>query len=290
MTFDSRWKNPQGKDLEALWRWAQDLTAELRKGEFADAAFADNVGTGLTNAQLADMAAWTIKMRNAGTTGDPQDVTINGLTEETSLDGAADFLPLWDAGGAVMRKGLPTNLKRAGGLQLLNSGIVSAAATLDIVLTSFTGYQALKILLSSFVPATDDDELWMRFSTDGGSSFDATGYTYSGTGLADDTSARNIASSGANQILVAGHASATVSVSNVASEGGADTEITLHGRTDAGRFTRVNFSTGYMAAVAFGVSQHGQGLRETAQNTDAVRFLFETGNIASGNWALYGYA
>jgi hypothetical protein len=32
MTFDPRWKNPQGRDPEQLWRWAQDLVTELRKG------------------------------------------------------------------------------------------------------------------------------------------------------------------------------------------------------------------------------------------------------------------
>lgn len=34
MVLDTRWKNPQGKDPEALWRWAQDLIAELRRGDY----------------------------------------------------------------------------------------------------------------------------------------------------------------------------------------------------------------------------------------------------------------
>jgi hypothetical protein len=65
-----------------------------------------------------------------------------------------------------------------GGLILLASGTVSAAATLDIVLTGYTGYRALKLVLSSFLPVTDDVELWLRVSTNGGSSYDATGYSY----------------------------------------------------------------------------------------------------------------
>src|SRR5688572_18748290 len=98
MSFDSRWKNPQGKDPEQLWRWAQELIVELRKGEFM---FESGDVADLANSQLADMAAWTIKMRNAGTSGEPQDVTINGLTEETSIDRAADFVPFWDAGAGA---------------------------------------------------------------------------------------------------------------------------------------------------------------------------------------------
>ncbi|HEY1244707.1 MAG TPA: hypothetical protein VGF29_07730 [Hyphomicrobiaceae bacterium] len=41
MALDTRWKNPQGKDPEALWRWAQDTTAELRKGAFLSGAESD---------------------------------------------------------------------------------------------------------------------------------------------------------------------------------------------------------------------------------------------------------
>jgi hypothetical protein len=35
MSFlDTRWKNPQGQDIASLWRWAQDLITELRKGAY----------------------------------------------------------------------------------------------------------------------------------------------------------------------------------------------------------------------------------------------------------------
>ena len=34
MTFDSRWKNPQGNDPRQLHLWSQDLIRELRKGDY----------------------------------------------------------------------------------------------------------------------------------------------------------------------------------------------------------------------------------------------------------------
>lgn len=34
MTFDSRWKNPQGADPRQLHLWAQDLIRELRRGAY----------------------------------------------------------------------------------------------------------------------------------------------------------------------------------------------------------------------------------------------------------------
>ena len=49
---------------------------------------ADNA---VTNAKLADMAAWTYKIRNAGTSGDPSDAALANFTTEAS-PAAGDFL------------------------------------------------------------------------------------------------------------------------------------------------------------------------------------------------------
>lgn len=288
MTFDSRWKNPQGSDPKQLFDWAQQLIKELRKGEFFDAAFDSNVGTGLINAQLADMAAWTIKARNAGTTGDPQDVARGDLTAATEPVNAHALLGFLSTN--ELRRFSTGNV---GGLQLLNSGTVTNQATLDIVLTSFTAYRALLIRLDSFLPASDDVELWMRFSTDGGNNFDATGYSFANQGLRDDGVSADNSSASANQIVIAGDAGAGQSVYSSTAFGGAFAEVTLLGRTDTARHTMAQFDATYVmdgAGAVITTRQAGAGRRETAQDTDAVRFLFESGNIASGSWALYGFA
>jgi hypothetical protein len=179
----------------------------------------------------------------------------------------------------------------SGGLVLLTSGTVSSAATLDIVLTSYTSYRALKLFLSSFVPATDDVELWLRLSTNAGSSFDATGYSYVLiTDHDSDTDAIDPArSAAANQILIAGYPFANLSVSNVAAEGGVDAEIDIHQQA-ASRWCRPRISSAWFTAAGASKTGIGTGSREVQQDTDALRVLFESGNIASGNWALYGYA
>ena len=56
----------------------------------------------VTNAKAADMAANTIKMRNAGTTGDPGDVKISALTEEAT-PAAGDWLLGEDAAGNLRK-------------------------------------------------------------------------------------------------------------------------------------------------------------------------------------------
>lgn len=177
------------------------------------------------------------------------------------------------------------------GLVLLTSGTVNNAASLDIVLTAYTGFRAIKFVLSAFVPATDDVELWMRFSTNGGSSYDATGYSFANSGWRDGADGDLLArSAAANQIIVAGSTAATLAVSNVAAEGGADAEVVLHNQTNTGRWSRARISSVAMSAVQETIAQHGGGMREAAQDTDAVQFLFESGNIASGSYAVYGLA
>lgn len=288
MTFDSRWKNPQGNSPEQIYLWAQGLITELRKGDYISSVIEDI--DGLTNAQLADMAAWTIKMRNNAAAGVPQDQTINQLTEETSVDKDADFVPLWDASAGTMDKVKPANLLPTSGLVLLNSGTISSAqATLDVALTA--GYRGYELRFSNFVPATDDVDLYLRVSTDAGASYDATGYSYVGTVLRDgSTTAAGRVSTAANQIIVAGAAAASEAVSNVAAEGGASGTITIMNAADATIWPSVRYDTGWFSADAQSWKTNGRGTRETAQDTTHVRLVPESGDIATGKWALYGLA
>jgi len=173
------------------------------------------------------------------------------------------------------------------GSTLLTSGTVSTAATLDIVLTAYTGYRALKFVLQSFIPVTDDVELWMRLSTDGGATFDVTTYAYSAMFVREASGPFN-ASTNAARILIAGSTTGGEAVSNVSAEAGVDAEITLYDQTTS-QWPRVNFQSAYQGATVTDLFTFvGSGQREVSQDTDAVRFLFESGNIASGKYAVYG--
>lgn len=179
----------------------------------------------------------------------------------------------------------------SGGLQLLNSGVVSVAASLDIVLTTFTGYRGLRFVFSNFVPVTDDVEFWCRLSTDGGSSFAATGYSFVASYNRDSVAtAGTFSSAAANQISLACINTAGLAVSNVAAEGGVSGALELLNQTATGIWPKVTYLTSSVDATGNTTINSGTGILETAQDTDAIRFLFESGNISTGNWALYGYA
>ncbi len=170
------------------------------------------------------------------------------------------------------------------GMVLLTSGSASGA-TLNIVLTSYTAYRGIKIFLSGFIPSTDAVALQMRFSTDGGSNYDASGYNYI-TNAWDDTGTNNLASSGSTTSILITWASA---IGNGANEGYSG-EITLLAQTSTALWSRVHHSGYYISATATPAGNYvmGGGARETAQDTDAVQFLFSLGNITSGSYAVYG--
>jgi hypothetical protein len=165
------------------------------------------------------------------------------------------------------------------GLILLTSGTVSGAGALDLVLTSYTAYRAIKVVLNGFRPATDAVQLLMRFSTDGGSTYDAGAGNYG-------------ASATTGSLYSAGTAAAiflTSAVGNASSEGVA-VEVTIHNQTSTAFFTQSTWLGSYMdsSGTSTNIAIFGSGARLAAQDTDAVRFLFSSGNITSGNYAVYG--
>jgi hypothetical protein len=162
---------------------------------------------------------------------------------------------------------------------------VSSAATLDIVLTSYTAYRGFRLILANLIPATDNVDLIMRSSTDGGSSYDASAgnYMYVGHAIDSGGSAAALASSSQTQMAI------MTNLGNGSAEGcsGVIEAFDLPNAAAKARFLW-DFS-GYQFND---LARHavGRGLRNAAADVDAIRVLFSSGNIASGKWALYGYA
>lgn len=175
----------------------------------------------------------------------------------------------------------------AAGLVRLASGTVSAAATLDLVLSAYTAYRGLLFKFSAFVPATDSVSFQARVSSDGGASYNAgaTDYRYTSFGSFDDSATTTSAtrSTGGSTITMTNG-----TVGNVASSEGIEGFVWLLNQTATGRHSRLHWDIN--AILENGVAHRcsGVGRRQTSQDTDAIRFLFSSGNIASGNYAVYG--
>lgn len=167
------------------------------------------------------------------------------------------------------------------GMVKLNSGTVSSAATLDIVMTSYTGF-VNKLLVFNLLPVTDGVALILRTSTDGGSTFPsgATDYQWEGTVGGVTTTSND------SGIQI----SAGVSVGNASTEG-ISANLFMYYTTSTARWPLFKWEGAFVDNAGSPVirAPSGAGGRKTAEDTDAIRLLFSSGNISSGTWTLYGY-
>ena len=206
------------------------------------------------------------------------------LTEDTSPDASADYVQTYDASATAFKKVKVQNLVASGtGIVKLNSGTVSNAATLDIVMTSYTAYPNKMLVLTSFLPATDLTSLQCRVSTDGGSSYDAGAGTYRYARRSQSSSPGSSDAGGTNNAIVV-----ATTVGNGAGEGCSGT-VRMFDTTSArnGQFLTESVSNNGTPDTV--IESHAVE-RLASQDTDAFRVMFSSGNIASGSWTLYGLA
>lgn len=173
-----------------------------------------------------------------------------------------------------------------GGLVLLTSGTVSAAANLSVPLTSYTAYAGFQFELIGFIPATDNVALYIRTSTNGGSSYDsgASDYRFYSAQLLDN----NNTVFGDSRSVAAAQISACVGVGNGSAEG-VDASIKLMGNFNTALQAKLRFECDVYDQANNAVGYRGGGRRAAAADVDAIQFLFSSGNIASGTYRIYGY-
>lgn len=211
--------------------------------------------------------------------GDMWSASASGVMAKTAVgtDGQVWTADAASTGGAKWAAG--------AGLSLLNSGSASGA-TLDIVMTSYTAY-ANKLLILQLIPATDGAFLEMRVSTDGGSTYDAGASDYGFYARYGD----DVIGDQASQFGVGTAAIFTASVIGNGSAEGIDLSLTMYHTTSTALRPRFAFNGAFTdnSATPRLAWLSGSCERKAAQDTDAIRFLFNSGNITSGSWRLYGF-
>lgn len=173
------------------------------------------------------------------------------------------------------------------GFVLLGYGTVSNAATLDVIFGDYTEFRGFRLMLTGFRPATSDTALRLRLTTNEGSSWLTSNYRYatavvsSFDGLDEGFAAHFSDSASEIDLVIAASNNSAHSID--------------------GHINILNpFATTFQQKVLsdFVSDQHnfstfrrfvGGGSHSTSQNIDGMRVYFSSGNIAAGNWALYGY-
>lgn len=175
------------------------------------------------------------------------------------------------------------------GRDLLAAIDANNSANINFVLTKWLPlYDRFEIEYEDVLAQIDNAEFWMRVSSNGGSTFDSGGadykYVYQ---LFVHTGFGAAANIGDSKIVI-GVNGGNVGLSNVAGETAAGT-VVIHKPGAAQRLKVTWKHTLIPADINFHVVMvDGVGVRDTVQDADAIRLLPSSGNIASGQFRLYG--
>jgi hypothetical protein len=156
----------------------------------------------------------------------------------------------------------------------------SGVASLDI---DISGYAAVRIV-GWLLPATDNVSLYVRFSNDGGSTFESGAGYYAwafGFALAGPSDG---AIANASDTKIELHQSG----GNGATEG-SYFEITILTPATASAPTAISGTSGNHQFNGGVPSYHNFGKVLTAEVNNAIQFLFSSGNIADGHVMVYGF-
>jgi len=214
------------------------------------------------------------------------DTKISVLTAVTTPAGTDEFAV--NQGGVSKKMTLAQIGAAVAGLVLLEQHTASSSASLDFTTCISSTYDEYRIEFIDVLPATDNVELYLRMSTNGGSSYDAGAAAYANVAIRWH-SGNNGGYTGGTAAFI--RCSAGDNVSNSATWGGVAGSLTLYNPASATAYKRV---TGLVAhgdntdAVLEQAWLSGAYLSTTAVN--AFQFLFSSGNIASGTIRVYGIA
>jgi len=167
----------------------------------------------------------------------------------------------------------------------IQSTTASGAASVDFTSSHFDNstYSSYIFKFLNVSPGTDGQHFIARTSTDGGSTYDSSGY--------DRVTEERNSTGTENQN--GGDAQSEVRMTSTSNWGSASNE-SLSGtfflyNPGASEYTQMNFTTAYMddQAGTYWNSLHGSGQRTSAADVDGIQFLASSGTI-SGIITMYG--
>ena len=233
-----------------------------------------NAGTARTNLGVAigtDVQAYDSNLTSfVGTFTLP---TSDGTANQVLTTNGSGTLSLADAGG--------------GAWNFINSTTVSGTvSSIDITSGIDSTYDMYVLELIKVEPAaTGGRSMYLRTSTDGGSTFDTSGYSY-GSGTITDASASVAISSSTSDSFI------NLSDAGLGSNAGEFLTgfIYLVKPSEAANFVCFWDLAGLTYPTSQALRVFGSGQRETAADVDAIRIYMSSGNIVSGTVRLYGIA
>lgn len=211
---------------------------------------------GVTDAKLDDMPAWSFKVRNAGTSGDPSSAALADITEDAA-PAAGDFVLGFLSSGEI-RKYDVDNLPGGGGGGGINVGTSQATTSGSTVdFTSLpSGINRITVLFSG-VSLSGTNDIVVQLGDSGG--IETTGYASASAGITG-TNVCSLATSTAGFNVRGGNAGRAYSGQMVISR--------ITGNTWA--------ATHALGSSASGIAVSGGGNKSLSADLDRVRITVES--------------
>jgi hypothetical protein len=204
---------------------------------------------------------------------------ISQLTSGTPV--AGDKLEYETAGG--LSRQCDFSAFSGGGLVKLEEHTASSSATLDFTACFSSTYDEYAIVFLNIVPATNSVDPLLRFSTNGGSSYDSSSiYDFAGH-------IANTASFSANVNPGAGQAQGKLFGGMGNSSGTSlNGKATLFNPLSSTLYKALTWQLSVPTGTTELYNCSGSGRYRSTTAANAFRFYFSSGNIASGTIRVYG--
>ena len=179
---------------------------------------------------------------------------------------------------------LDNNGELGGSLELIEEQTISSAvASLDFTSIKGSKYDVHLLQIGNIIPATDAQPTFLRFSNDGGSSFEAgTNYKYAfqnggyGSGTFEEHK-----STGTSAIYI------TNNTGNATNET-INLYCYIYNANNSSEYTYATFQGVFMFTTANMVMNFGGGVYDTAETINGFQILKNSGNMTQGFAKLYG--
>lgn len=209
-----------------------------------------------------------------------------GNIDVAPLDGIAflyDFTELrWFVFGDPVG---PAETVAAAGLVLITVATLSAQATVEFTAFDATLYSSYLFVLENVIPATDNVDLWLRTSTDGGANYDAGVSDYAHFTRENTMQVSDVSASAGDE------ADSEIQLTTANQGNAANEKLSMMiwvYKPDDADYTKFTFEGVYSGTTTVFRHVFGGGIRLSAADVNAVRFLFSSGNLTSGRILFYG--
>ena len=172
-------------------------------------------------------------------------------------------------------------LKTTGSWVLLDTQTASSSATLDFTTGIDSTYDLYVFVLTSIIPQTDNTQLFLRVSEDGGANWqaDAADYGWTNTFASGATTGTENDASDSEIQVVSGMGTGTGESFNA--------RIWMHNPSGS-TYKQFGIELETYTATPAVATAKGVGVYLSVNVINGVRFVCSSGNVASGTVRLYG--